>query len=104
MEENQNSRSHTQTESSLIRVENLILANSKSIQIRKLFWGQYNEGQCLEITRLKTDIPPEKGSPTTVISIRIYDDGIGELIVTGSILDTFIYIFQSQKWLYCTNE
>ena len=67
------------------------MANSKSIQIRKLFWGQYNEGQCLEITpRLKTDIPPEKGGPTTVISIHIYDDGIGEFIVTGNSLDTFI--------------
>ena len=81
------------------------MANSKSIQIRKLFWGQYNEGQCLEITpRLKTDIPPEKGGPTTVISIPIYDDGIGEFIVTGNSLDTFIYFSPKNGSIALTNE
>ena len=111
MEDNLNSRSHahTQTESSLkdclIRVENLILANSKSVQTRKLFWGQYNEGQCLEITRLKADIPPEKGGPSTVISIRIYNDGIAEFIVAGSILDTFIsFSPKNDSSIALTNE
>ncbi len=86
-------------------LENTFYISYKGLQTRHLYWGANREGQCLEISRVKADIPPEKGGPMTVTYIRIYDTGIAEFCVTGDILETFVsFITTTNRTVIVTDE
>ena len=86
--------SQTQTGSllneNLKSLESCIYLSCTSVQVKKLFWGQHNQCQSLEVTRTKADITPERGGPSNVVAIRISDVGIGEFCISGNIEETFV--------------
>ena len=55
----------TQTDSklndNLKSLENWIYLSCTGIQVKQLFWGQYNQFQSLEVTRTKAEITSERG-------------------------------------------
>jgi hypothetical protein len=53
-----------------------------------LIWGKYNEGKAVEVTRIKSDIPLEKGGPLTVAKIVIVDSGRCVFSVNGEDIET----------------
>ena len=68
-----------------------IVNDFPSLQCRQLQYGQYGLQKALEITRIKADLPPEKGGPMSVASLTILQDltitfkVAGELITSGKI-------------------
>jgi len=83
-------QSKTFLDQNLQCVENVIHALYAGVQVKRVCWGLFKEGQSLEVSRNKTDIPPERDGPTTVVFLRISQAGIGEFVVSGNILDTFV--------------
>jgi hypothetical protein len=63
-----------------------------SLQCRVLQYGQYGEQKAIEISRLKADLPPERGGPMSMAHITITHDltvkfcVAGELVNSGTIL------------------
>ena len=72
----------------------LIKANSKIqvsypwLQCRLLVWGKYQEKKALEVTRMRCDVLPSRGGPSTVAKILISDTGHSEFSVCGSKIET----------------
>ena len=59
---------------SLTSVVRLVHQQYPSLQCRVLKWGAYDEYKALEISRIKADIPPEKGGPLVLASVKIHED------------------------------
>ena len=62
--------------------------NFPSLQCRLLQWGQYCEKKALEVSRIKADVPPEKGGPMSMASLIIEDDLKARFKVAGEIIKT----------------
>lgn len=60
-----------------------IFINYPHLQSRYLTWGHCGNSQALEITRLKSDYPPDREGPGTVAAIRVLDSGSAELTVAS---------------------
>ena len=55
------------------------------LQTRFLKWGRREESSALDITRSKSDLPPEKGGPSTIASVRILHSGEGQVVIAGQV-------------------
>ena len=53
------------------------------LQCRLLMWDQHNHQKVIEVTRLKSDISPDKGGPSTVAKVLFFNDGLCTLKVQG---------------------
>ncbi len=56
-----------------------VAADHPHLQTRFLKWGRFETASALEITRIKADLPPEKGGPSTIASVRILHSGEGQV-------------------------
>ena len=45
------------------------------LQVRSLVWGYFDQHHAIEISRIKADIPPQRGGPATVTVVRVTDAG-----------------------------
>ena len=56
--------------------------------MRSLVWGQFDQHHAIEISRIKADIPPQRGGPATVTVLRVTDAGQADLIVAGDVIES----------------
>jgi hypothetical protein len=66
------------------------------LQTRVFTYGPQNSTQSIEISRVKADIPQERGGPLCVTFIRVLDTGKAELCVAGDVILT-TQIFSSKE-------
>jgi hypothetical protein len=59
-----------------------------SLQCQLLQWGPYSERNAIEISRIKADLPPERGGPMSVATITIRDDLAVRFLVAGELMKT----------------
>ena len=54
--------------------------------MRSLVWGQFDQHHAIEISRIRADVPPQRGGPATVTVVRVTDTGQADLIVAGDVI------------------
>lgn len=74
----------------LLCCSTIVSSEYRQLQSRILTWGEQNERQALEVTRVKADISPKETSPVpaTTASVIIMDDGQLQFNVCGKVIQS----------------
>ena len=56
--------------------------------MRFVVLGQFDQHHAIEISRIKADIPPQRGGPETLTVVRVTDAGQADLIVAGDVIES----------------
>ena len=67
----------------LLKVNCKIQVDYPWLQCCVLAWSKHQEKKALEVTRLKSDFPPDKGGPATLAKVVICYTGYGVFSVCG---------------------
>ena len=59
----------------LCKIAAYVSVNFPVLQVRSLVWGYFDQLHANEISRIKADIPPQRGGPATVTVVRVTDAG-----------------------------
>ena len=72
----------------LCKIAAYVSVNFPVLQVRSLVWGQFAQHHAIEISRIKADIPPQRGGPATVTVVRVTDAEQADLIVAGDVIES----------------
>lgn len=90
-------RKPTVVHHTLNQISSHIFKHYPWLQCRLLTWGQHKENSAIEVTRVKVDILPDRGGPTTVAKVVLFNTGSAEFCVAGDIIETVTIFSPNQQ-------